>query len=167
MPAWPTGADFTAATSLPDHAVIVEAEAHHIRRMSLRDFDVRTAGSREVIDSWFVSLKRGGPAYCGVVDGQPIVAFGFVSFWQGHAEAWMIADQTLPKHTFLFHRAVRKGLPWLSIRMQLNRLQMTIHSSNTLAERWSLALGFDFEGRLRKYGPDGEDFLMMSVVDGA
>ena len=164
MSAWPTGEEFTAAARLSDRAVIVEAEAAHIRQMNLRDFDLVTAGSRQVIDSWFTALQRGGPAYCGIIDGRPVVAFGFVSFWQGQAECWMIADECLPQYTRVFHRAVLRGLPWLFIQMQLNRLQMTIHSSNTLAERWSLALGFDFEGVLRNYGPDGSDYLMMSVI---
>ncbi len=51
-----------------------------------------------------------------------------------------------------------------AISMGLHRIQLTIRTTDKRAEKWALAIGFQQEAVMRKYGPDGVDYLLMSRV---
>jgi hypothetical protein len=46
--------------------------------------------------------------------------------------------------------------------LKIVRLQITVHSANFLALKWAKVLYFKEEGVLKKFGPDGNDFIMMA-----
>jgi len=52
----------------------------------------------------------------------------------------------------------------IAITLKLRRLQITVDERNIVAIRWARMLKFSREGVLRKYGPGGVDYLMMSRI---
>jgi hypothetical protein len=43
-------------------------------------------------------------------------------------------------------------------------LQLNVRCSDQRAFRWAKAIGFEPEAKMRRYGPDGSDFYLMSRV---
>ena len=103
-----------------------------------------------------------GPAFMGCHKGQVICIFGCIPMWDGVAECWLITDMSLPYHARPFHRVTKLVLDRFMSELQLVRLQITVHSDNFLALKWAKVLYFKEEGVLRKFGPDGNDFVMMA-----
>jgi RimJ/RimL family protein N-acetyltransferase len=62
---------------------------------------------------------------------------------------------TLVAKQFLYIAEVSEGL---------HRLQITVKSDDTRAYRWAKALGFEEEGLMRKFLPDGSDSYMMARI---
>jgi len=52
----------------------------------------------------------------------------------------------------------------IAVTLKLRRLQITVDERNIVAIRWARMLKFSREGVLRKYGPSGVDYLMMSRI---
>jgi len=59
-------------------------------------------------------------------------------------------------------RAAQIYADYIVISRNLHRLQITVRCADLRAVRWGLALGFEIEGLMKKYGADGSDFFMMS-----
>ena len=103
-----------------------------------------------------------GPAVTGFVALKPVVAFGFVSIWDGVAEAWMIADNGARERPLTMTKVGIHVMDITKISMGLHRLQITVRTTDIRALRWAGAIGFGAESVLHKYGPDGVDYLMMT-----
>ena len=160
---WPTADELLQAVNLPRRGDIVECQPHHVMGMELRDVDIGALGGGDI--RAFADTLLAYPAkYAGLVEGECVVAFGFIPYWDGVAEGWMFTSKYLSRDKFIFHRAATKGIEYVYTYAGLRRLQFTIHSYNPLAIRWADVLGFNLEGRLRKYGPDGADYFMYSKV---
>ena len=160
---WPTPDQLLEAVKLPMRGDIGECQPHHIMQLELRDVDLGALGGNDLkstVDNLLVYPGK----YAGLVEGQCVVAFGFIPFWDHVAEGWMVSSRHLSRDKFIFHRAAAKGMDYVYTFTGLRRLQFTIHSYNRLAIRWADALGFVLEGRLEKYGPDGADYLMYAKV---
>jgi len=65
----------------------------------------------------------------------------------------------------LHYSKVTKSLVALLFRATtINRLQLTMRADQPWAGRWATFLGFNFEGRLRKYGAEGVDHFLYAKV---
>ena len=132
--------------------------------MELRDVDANAFHNSMNLESIVKTLLASKPNYVGLYEDYPICFFGFMSFWQGQAEGWMIVDKNISNHKFIFHLTSKKIIPEIMDRMYLHRLQFTVHSYNTQAVRWADVLQFEKEGLPRMYGPDKCDYLMLSKI---
>lgn len=109
--------------------------------------------------------SRMGPAYCAVLHGKPLAVFGCIPLWRGVGECWLVTDEGLPRIARPFHRVTKEMFRLFMSELCLFRLQVTVHSGNRLAVKWIERLYFKREGRLRSFGPDGEDFFMYARID--
>lgn len=75
----------------------------------------------------------------------------FVSGWVRH-------------HALTFTRLCRIYFSQAFECLKLHRLQAYIRSTEPAYIRWAESFGFVKEGVLRKYGPEGVDYLMMAKV---
>jgi ribosomal protein S18 acetylase RimI-like enzyme len=90
--------------------------------------------------------------------------FGCIILWTGVAEMWSIISddaRRYPKQLTL----VAKGFSDIVAQsLSLHRLQLTVRSDEPRALRWAEYLGFEIEGLMKKYSPDGADTYILARV---
>lgn len=105
-----------------------------------------------------------GEAFSGFIGGTCVGAAGVKMLWKGVGEAWAYLSPEALSHGFRVTRAVRRGLEDLIAKHGLWRVQMTVRKDHAAGHRWASFLGFEVEGIMQKYGPDGADFFLYARV---
>lgn len=112
-------------------------------------------------------LRRGtenvnGPAITLFADDGTIVGCGGIRRVHcGVGEAWSVPSESIgryPKAVLETARAFLAGC------VEYHRIQAIVVSGFLKAERLLACLGFQYEGTLRKYGPTGRDYKILSIV---
>jgi hypothetical protein len=103
--------------------------------------------------------RDSGPAWTGLLDGQPMVCSGVVILWPGLAEGWALTSSLAAQYPLAFHRVIKHKLNELISANNLRRVQVAIPETHQVSCRWITHLGFNCEGIMPKYGPDGADYL--------
>jgi hypothetical protein len=107
-------------------------------------------------------MPSAGVAYTGIGEGKVYAMFGVYEYWKGCAEAWLIPSKHIGRKTLSFHRTALQFFELAANELGIKRLQFTIHSENVPAVKWAERCYFDFEGTMRRYGPDGKDYKIYS-----
>ena len=98
-------------------------------------------------------------------DDKTILGFGGVHLlWRGVGESWIMLSTegrkkplTVAKYTFnLFDD--------IMARNSLERIQASVASDDPKAISFAKWLGFEVEGLMRKYGPDGNDYYRLARI---
>jgi hypothetical protein len=107
-------------------------------------------------------FSPGSGSRCLLVDGQPELAGGIVNQGWRRGEAWLLATPFLRKHLRVSLKAMRELLPQVAHECGFRRVQATCVCG--LSSRLFMDLGFEFEGALKKFGPNGETNEMWSRI---
>jgi hypothetical protein len=107
-------------------------------------------------------------AYTGYYDTKPVVCFGLLNMFPGVAEAWLIPGKELKqfKIALPFHRATKVFFDCAFDLFDLRRIQVSVDSNNLTALKWIEKLLFIREGIMKSFGPDGNDYIMLSKLNG-
>lgn len=94
-------------------------------------------------------------SFTGRIDGRVVACAGLMPLWEGNVRAWaVIAGDIGAGGMGSLHRAIRRGLAACPAR----RIEVEVDAEFEQAHRWVKMLGgFEWEGRMRKYSPDGRD----------
>jgi hypothetical protein len=103
-----------------------------------------------------------GPAITALIHGTPLAVFGFIPYWKGLAEFWSMFDDRIRRYPKGMTSVAKQFLYIAEVSEGLHRLQITVKSDDARAYRWAKALGFQEEGLMRKFLPDGSDSYMMA-----
>lgn len=115
-------------------------------------------------EQWAEAWKDHLWAYTVTVDGIPVACAG-VALQEWHkAEAWAIFSSDFKAHKLFIYRFIKAGITESFREHKLVRLQSTIDPQFPENIKWIETLGFEYEGRLRNYGPQGQDYLMYSRI---
>jgi hypothetical protein len=143
---------------------IVPFESWHLGLIELREHDRRAVAFGDDLVARGNAYLRSGPSFTGIQKGRIVVIAGIVRLWTGVGGGWSLTSPLVEKLPVAFHRAVRRNILELEEKLCLHRLQITVQASHVVSQRWVERLGFRFEGVLKKYGPDGEDYLLFARV---
>ena len=111
-----------------------------------------------------ICLADKGNAYTLFVNNKPIVAGGIFILWQGVAEGWVLANQNIYDVKFLAAKEIKKRTDLLCKKNKINRLQTSVKAEFKTGIRFANWLGLETEGLMKKYGPDGSDYLRMAKI---
>jgi len=137
---------------------IVPFKPEHWDMIEFRDFEKESMG--QVLNEIRVRVDASGPAYTGLVNGKVAGFAGVILMWPGVGEGWILGSDLFAKNKLWFVRSVKKFLRKIMKTHELHRVQTTVMHGHTNLIRLVEFLGMHFEGRLRNYGPHGEDYLM-------
>lgn len=99
------------------------------------------------------SLASAGPAY-SLVDGDAVFATaGLIPQWENRAHAWALISAEVGPHMYLLHKAVLRTFTLHNFK----RIETAVDCNFKQGHRWMELLGFEREGCMRKYTPDGRD----------
>tara|TARA_Y100000310_G_scaffold74344_1_gene70458 strand:- start:218 stop:667 length:450 start_codon:yes stop_codon:yes gene_type:complete len=139
---------------------IVEFVPEHADDLWEREDSLATAErglmKREII----VNMARAGHAFSLLTKGHLIAAGGIFPIWDGFGEAWFIPSNLIKAHKRQVIEQLREHVERLSREDGYRRLQATARTDFAVGQRFLEFLGFEREGRLRKYGPDGADHYL-------
>ena len=114
------------------------------------------------IKKWCNACKDGGPAYTMMVDGEPVACAGIILQEWNKADAWALLSILFYHHKIKVYRVMKAGIESLIAERQLRRVQAFIDPRYPSAVDFIECLGFEFEGRLKKWGPQSEDFFIFA-----
>ncbi len=105
---------------------------------------------------------KSGLAWIIEDEGRPLCAFGATEYWPGVYEVWFnliekvkIISQVRMAKRYIDQQAEMVGA-W--------RLFALIKCDFEISKRFAEWLGFEYEGRLRKFNPDGSDAFMYAKI---
>jgi len=94
-----------------------------------------------------------------------IGAGGVRIFWEGVSEGWLIISRNSPDESKVrLVLAFRKKLKELIEEHGLWRVQATVSAKFEKGISLLRTLGFEYEGTMRKYAPDGSDMMIYAKV---
>lgn len=105
-----------------------------------------------------------GLAFTALHYGQPIACAGIRHLWSGVAEAWVLFGPEVVNHSFFVFKKTKRYLCHLIEKHRLHRLQAYCRTDFPEAINFLHHLGFEVEGKARRYNPDGSDAYFLSIV---
>ncbi len=128
------------------------------------DDRVTQARAGQSIETWATYHATHGPAIT-VVDPEKRIVFcvGVHHRWEGVGEVWMVFSPLAAKYprTVSFLRTM---IAYMQAEKGYYRLQATIDTSWPAAIRFAEHMGFQREAVMKRYGPDGADHFLYSLV---
>ena len=125
--------------------------------MECRPYDPSTDAA------FFPGGQPGGPlwypqvvAWTLLMQGVPVLAFGFRPLWEGVAFGWMETTADAQCYKMAIARQLDRMRPVLH---QFRRVETLVYADNLPAQRLNEWLGFQFCCRKVHYGPQGETML--------
>jgi hypothetical protein len=109
-----------------------------------------------------VSISQGGKNVDSLAmgigpDDEPWGIVGCHKQWDGFGQVWGILDRRLDQHPIALLKSCIILLNYAVQKQKLRRVSVTVRSGYTKGNRFAHALGFDFEGKMAGYLPDGGD----------
>lgn len=139
-----------------------------LRKATQNDLDTIKSDSLDVSVGILPELYLGDISFACDVGGVMVGCGGLVVFWNGVAEAWImlsnkcnIMDDVDRTRMVLL---IKHKLKDLIKEHKLWRIGAIIRPDFPKAVRLAVVLGFEKEGLLRKYAPDGSDRLVYGKV---
>lgn len=95
------------------------------------------------------------------VDGRVLAIGGITRMHEGVGEVWGLLAPAIHAHPIFLHKAGRR---LVAAGHTYRRLQATAAARDLRACRWLARLGFEREGLMRAFGPDGADHVRYARV---
>ena len=109
-------------------------------------------------DKWAKGWKKGGPAYTLMVDGKIVACAGVLMMEWNKGEAWSLLSSLFYKYKKTTFKAIKKNLDTIIKDKKLKRVHsLVFDGTEEICGKFLEHLGFTWECKHRKYGPNGED----------
>lgn len=130
------------------------------------DYVDATQGRAPWESAWEVACYRldHGAAWTARVDGAIAGVGGLLRLWPGVGEVWLCVTPVGQQHPVFLVRAMRRCLVAQTRTHGLRRVQADVRDHDTRAVNLVARLGFEEEGIMRCYGPQGEDFIRYARI---
>jgi len=140
---------------------IIPFKAEHFDQIELRPEDEYTRtlpGYRDELEV----LAEQGYSCTVLVDGVITGMGGIKRYHNGVGEGWVVFPAEAERYKWQIVRMTREALH--KYEQGFHRVQAVARCNWNAAIHFLQILGFEIEGTLRKYGPDGSDYYMMSRI---
>ncbi len=105
-----------------------------------------------------------GQSFTGIINGYVVACGGISPLWPGVGEGWVLASHKIHENKFSVVRAVYDILGDLMDDHDYWRIQGSTLADWTQGIRFARLLGFENEGLMKAYGPDGSDYIRHARV---
>jgi len=113
-----------------------------------------------------VEVYADHPSFTLSFNGKFILCGGAVIPWKGLGEVWMlVGTEPLGPHTKAILKSARLAAQIVHHHFGVNRLQTPVRTDQPKWIRFAEVCGFKSEGIMKKYGPEGNDYFMMSRTE--
>lgn len=105
-------------------------------------------------------LSTAGFAWVAEHEGEVLAIAGLVPQWENRALAWALLSGNCGEHFWGIHSAVHRFLDQSPYR----RIEAHVDAGFKQGHRWITMLGFEIEGYMKAFRPDGSDMLLYARV---
>ena len=144
--------------------IMVDYKPEHIESILDGDMSKMARKSFGMAEDIAHGLVAPGLAFTGLIDGYVIASAGIKPLWPGVGEAWIVASDNMPKKKLSVIKLIRENFDRMIQDNNFVRVQAGVRYDWPEAKRFAEFLGFEHEGIMRKYGPDGQDYLRMARI---
>lgn len=120
---------------------------------------------QEYMATWMKDVDLSSVEHVWVAEddaGDIIVIGGLIPIWENRAFLWSLISAHAGKEMLRIHKEVRRRLQ--DFNKQYRRIEITVDAGFTQGHRWAKMLGFEIEGYMKAYRPDGGDMVMYSRI---
>lgn len=96
--------------------------------------------------------------------GEVLAIFSGTNHLRGNFEISALIGLAARKYPIQFFRHTQRRIQFWFDKPDIRRVQTTIRCGYPFLEHWILLLGFTCEGRMRKFGPEGDDYYLYARV---
>ncbi|MGA1762773.1 MAG: hypothetical protein ACO397_06220 [Gammaproteobacteria bacterium] len=145
---------------------IIPFHSKHLWLINMREHEKKYFKYIPNYESYLAKNTIHNASYTGLYFGSPVVSFGLLNIFPGVAEAWLIPSKELNllKVALPFHKATKAFFANAFRLFNLRRIQCTVDISNKDALKWIETMLFTREGIMKKFGPEGTDYVMYSRI---
>tara|TARA_R110000803_G_scaffold67203_1_gene128839 strand:- start:9989 stop:10465 length:477 start_codon:yes stop_codon:yes gene_type:complete len=144
--------------------MIVDFRPSHADKIELKDRDLYYESIIPNYRQYIAGGAQPGLSWTGIYNNKIVLCFGVRQVWPNVAEAWLLPSPLINDHALSVVRTARKIFSDIFKTEAFSRVHISVDSANDSAFKFAKALGFETEGILRKYGPDGSDYYMMARI---
>ena len=137
--------------------MIISYKREHLKQMELEDAQL-ILGS-ETLERYSMVV---GPAKTLIIDDKIIGCGGIEPVWRGVGDAWLLLSRYLFEYPIAVGKHCKKMLPEMS--RSFHRVQALVLADFVKGVQFVNALGFEYEGIMKSYGPNREDFLRYVIL---
>jgi hypothetical protein len=131
-------------------------ELNHIDLMRSQGIQETQVREVSIVPGLYESLQKPtGPSVSAFDGDRVILCGGIVEQSKGHGACWALLSSKASPHMNWLHYATKR---FLSMQDWM-RLEATVEEGFSEGCRWVELLGFKFEGKMLKYGLNGETHL--------
>tara|TARA_B100000470_G_scaffold200007_1_gene171383 strand:- start:172 stop:639 length:468 start_codon:yes stop_codon:yes gene_type:complete len=128
--------------------------------------EVNEAEKKFILGQHIHNPVHAGHSVSVVRNGYLLGAGGIFPIWDGLGEAWVLPSTTVQNHKRMFVKLIRENMERMGDEFAFRRIQATARADAPKARRFLEFLGFEREGLLRAYGPDGADHILFAKIRG-
>jgi hypothetical protein len=129
---------------------IVEFQPEHIEQIELKPCH-RTELKDKTVTTYAITFLK---------EDRPIAIFGGYCPLEGVMQFWGMVSDGVRECPVAFHKTCKSFLEFYQSKYTLRRMQINVRVDYPEGYRWAKALGFELEGVMKKYGPDGTDYAL-------
>lgn len=138
----------------PWHAAAANIREHEAVRLGKLGFDTHEL---------FKQYKALGPAFT-LFKNYDIIGFGgALKLLPGVAETWLFGTPYFVNNKVLVYKSTKQIIANI-LNEGFHRIQCSVQASDVTANNFAKRLGFVYEGTMRSFGLDKEDFNMYGLI---
>lgn len=93
-----------------------------------------------------------------------LAVVGATLHWPGNMEIWSVTTESVYRKPVAYTKAVLMLLDQFKRKYEIKRFHATCLCGYPKLEKWFKTIGFKKESVMEKFGPNGENFYMMTRV---
>lgn len=136
--------------------------AYDILERNVRDIDLQLSQYLNWEEQCKLFAEH--PAYTLFVNGDVVACGGVVLMGFDRGEAWTLFSILISRYPKAVIKATKSCLKNIVSEQNLKRVQALVNPKYTKGHRFLSFLGFQKEGLLRFYGPNGENMTLYSRI---
>ena len=144
--------------------MIVPFRPSHADKIELNDRELYYEGLVPNYRGYIAQMAEPGLSWAGVYNEQVVVCFGVRTVWPGVGDAWLLSSPSVSAHALSVVRSARMIFADIFKTEAFSRVHISVDSANDSAFKFAKALGFEVEGIMRQFGPDGSNYYMMARI---
>ena len=95
---------------------------------------------------------------------KPVCVFGLRPMWPGVGEVWMLPGVGIEENAIALVKGGRHIFAQIEQEYGVRRLQIAVRKSNYTAYKFARSVYFEQESLMRQFGPEGDDYYMMTRI---
>ena len=146
---------------------IVNYKPVHAVEIFHRGMNIGSPPGKEEYLAYAAKLNVPGQAFTAIdEEGMLVCSAGIFDVWKGVGEAWLVGSSILNERGITLTRIISRRFKIIIKTQKYKRIQCVVHNEWTISQKFVELLGFKNEGLMRKYGPDGWDYVRYALIIG-